>query len=132
MEMIIDFPGQARVDAHFGSFTIHTDQLPAATAPTPFDTFLASIGTCAGIYVLRFCQQRDLPTEGIRIVERVFTDPSSGMVSKLDLEIQVEVGKGLAAPLPETCARRRVALNGLPPPTRRAIHIVWDHGVQTD
>lgn len=89
MEMIIDFPGQARVDAHFGSFTIHTDQLPAATAPTPFDTFLASIGTCAGIYVLRFCQQRDLPTEGIRIVERVFTDPSSGMASKLDLEIQV-------------------------------------------
>jgi ribosomal protein S12 methylthiotransferase accessory factor len=89
LEMVIDFPGEARVDAHFGPFTIHTDQLPAATAPTPFDTFLASIGTCAGIYVLRFCQQRELSSEGIRIVQRMHTDPASGMVGKLDLEIQV-------------------------------------------
>jgi ribosomal protein S12 methylthiotransferase accessory factor len=49
MEMMIDFPGGARVDAHFGSFTVHTDQPPAASAPTPFATFLASLGTCAGI-----------------------------------------------------------------------------------
>jgi putative redox protein len=89
MEMVIDFPGEARVDAHFDMFTIHTDQLPSATAPSPFDTFLASIGTCAGIYVLRFCQQRNLPSEGIRIVQRMHNDPSNGMVSKIDLEIQV-------------------------------------------
>ena len=89
MEMIIDFPGGSRVDAHFGSFTIKTDQPPVATAPTPFATFLASIGTCAGIYVLGFCQQRGLPTEGIRIVQRMHTDPQTGMVGKIDLEIQV-------------------------------------------
>jgi ribosomal protein S12 methylthiotransferase accessory factor len=58
-------------------------------APTPFATFLASIGTCAGIYVLGFCQQRGLPTEGIRINQRVYTDPYSGMVGKIGLEIQV-------------------------------------------
>ncbi len=62
MEMLIDFPGGARVDAHFGPFTLKTDQPPVASAPTPFATFLASIGTCAGIYVLGFCQQRGLPT----------------------------------------------------------------------
>ena len=89
MEMLIDFPGGARVDAHFGSFTLHTDQPPAASAPTPFATFLASIGTCAGIYVLGFCQQRGLPTDGIRIVQRVHSNPVSGMVDKIDLEIQV-------------------------------------------
>ena len=89
MEMIIDFPGGSRVDAHFGDFTLYTDQLPAATAPTPFATFLASIGTCAGIYVLGFCQQRGLPSEGIRIVQRMFQNPSNGMVGKIDLEIQV-------------------------------------------
>jgi len=89
MEMLIDFPGGARVDAHFGSFTVHTDQPPAATAPTPFATFLASIGTCAGIYVLGFCQQRGLPTEGIRILQRMHSNPFSGMVEKIDLEIQV-------------------------------------------
>ena len=89
MEMIVDFPGGARVDAHFGSFTLKTDQPPAASAPTPFATFLASIATCAGIYVLGFCQQRGLPTDGIRIIQRVSKDPASGMVSKIDLEIQV-------------------------------------------
>jgi len=89
MEMIVDFPGGARVDAHFGPFTLKTDQPPAATAPTPFATFLASIATCAGIYVLGFCQQRGLPTDGVRIIQRVSKDPASGMVNKIDLEIQV-------------------------------------------
>jgi len=89
MEMIIDFPGGAKVDAHFGPFTVHTDQPPAATAPTPFATFLASLGTCAGIYILGFCQQRGLPTEGMRIVQRMHSNPATGMVGKIELEIQV-------------------------------------------
>ena len=58
MEMIIDFPGGARVDAHFRGHTLPTDQ-PAGgggedSAPMPFEVFLASIGTCAGIYILGF------------------------------------------------------------------------------
>ena len=89
MEMMIDFPGGLRVDAHFGPFTVQTDQPPAASAPTPFATFLASIGTCAGIYVLGFCQQRGLPTEGIRIIQRMHSNPFNGLVQKIDLEIQV-------------------------------------------
>jgi putative redox protein len=89
MELMIDFPGGARVDAHFGDFTIQTDQPPEASAPTPFAIFLASIGTCAGIYVLEFCQRRGLPVEGIRILERVTRDPATGMVGKIDIEIQV-------------------------------------------
>jgi ribosomal protein S12 methylthiotransferase accessory factor len=92
MEMIIDFPGGARVDAHFGDFTVKTDQ-PAmgggeGSTPTPFAVFLSSIGTCAGIYVLGFCRQRGLPAEGIRIVQRIHSD-FRGMVKKVDLEIQV-------------------------------------------
>jgi len=74
MELLIDFPGGSRVDAHFGPYTVKTDQ-PSITgegsAPTPFATFLASIGTCAGIFVLGFCQQRGLPSEGIRIIQKV-------------------------------------------------------------
>ena len=89
MEMLIDFPGGSRVDAHFGPFTIPTDQPPAASAPTPFAVFLSSIGTCAGIYVLGFCRQRNLPTDGIRIIERIHSNPMNGMVEKIDLEIQV-------------------------------------------
>lgn len=89
MEMIIDFPGGSRVDAHFGKFTVATDQPPVASAPTPFAMFLSSIGTCAGIYVLGFCQQRGIPTDGVRIVQRVFSNPLTHMVDKIDLEIQV-------------------------------------------
>ena len=93
MDMIIDFPGGARVDAHFGPYTIMTDQPPAGggqgEAPTPFALFLASLGTCAGIYVLGFCRQRNLPTEGIRIVQRVHRDMRTGMIGQVDLDIQV-------------------------------------------
>lgn len=88
MEMIIDFPGGSRVDAHFRDHTVPTDQPPADSAPMPFEIFLASIGTCAGIYILGFCKQRNLPTEGIHIVQRNHT-AANGMVEKIDLEIQV-------------------------------------------
>lgn len=92
MEMIIDFPGGARVDAHFGPHTVPTDQPPAASAPSPFEVFLASIGTCAGLYVLSFCDQRGIPTQGIRIVERIDHSQQSGLVENIDLEIQVPAG----------------------------------------
>ncbi|PKO12623.1 MAG: osmotically inducible protein OsmC [Chloroflexi bacterium HGW-Chloroflexi-10] len=93
MEMIVDFPGGARVDAHFGSYTVSTDQPPAGggegSAPTPFATFLASLGTCAGIYVLGFCRQRGLDTTGIKLVQRIKSNPFSGMLSDVEIEIQV-------------------------------------------
>jgi len=89
MEMVIDFPGASRVDAHFANFTVPTDQPPQGSAPTPFALFLSSIGTCAGIYVLTFCQQRGIPTDDIRIVQRVHSDPVSRMVEQIDLDIEV-------------------------------------------
>ena len=89
MEIRIDFPGGSRVDAHFGKFTVPTDQLPIASAPTPFDLFLASVGTCAGIYVLGFCQQRGLNTDGMHIVQRIHVDPVTHMIDEIDLDIIV-------------------------------------------
>lgn len=94
MEMIIDFPGGARVDAHFGPFTVPTDQPPhtggsAASAPTPFATFLAALGTCAGFYVLSFCQRRDIATDGMRLVQQTETDADTGMVRLVRLDIEV-------------------------------------------
>lgn len=93
MEMIIDFPEGLRVDAHLGKFTIRTDQPLSSggeeTAPTPFALFLASLGTCAGAYVLSFCRQRNLPTEKIRLVQRTERDTATGMISRIQLEIQV-------------------------------------------
>jgi len=93
MEMVIKFPGGARVDAHFGPYSVATDQPPQGggqgSAPTPFATFLASIGTCAGIYVLGFCQQRGISTEGLQIRQRLEINPLNGMVRKVLLDIQL-------------------------------------------
>jgi putative redox protein len=93
MEMIIDFPGGTKVDTHFDSFTVKTDQPVAGggegSAPTPFLVFLASIGACAGIYVLGFCRQRGISTENVRIVQRIDRNPATGMVEMIELEIQV-------------------------------------------
>jgi ribosomal protein S12 methylthiotransferase accessory factor len=93
MEMTMDFPGGARVDAHFGPFVVRTDQPSRGggdgSAPTPFATFLASIGTCAGIYVLGFCRRRGLSTEGMRLIQSIDADPATGMVTRMRLEIVV-------------------------------------------
>jgi ribosomal protein S12 methylthiotransferase accessory factor len=93
MDMVIDFPGGARVDAHFGSFVIPTDQPPSGggqgSAPTPFVTFLSTIGTCAGIYVLGFCRQRGISTDGIRLVQRMQANPTTGMISDVAVTIQL-------------------------------------------
>lgn len=93
MEMEITFPGGARVDADFGGFSVKTDQ-PAqgggdGSAPTPFATFLASIATCAGIYVLGFCRQRGIPTQDIKIVQRTHGDRMTGLIGQIDLDIQL-------------------------------------------
>ena len=92
MQMMIDFPGGARVDAHFDGLTVATDQ-PAPTganaAASPFLTFLASIGTCAGIYVLGFCQSRGLSTAGIRILQSMRVEPATGMVTNVNLDIVI-------------------------------------------
>jgi len=93
MDMTITFPGGARVDAAFGPHTVHTDQPPKAggddSAPTPFAMFLASIATCAGVYVLGFCRQRELPTDGIRITQALDIDPATGLVRDIHIDIHV-------------------------------------------
>jgi putative redox protein len=93
MEMLIDFPGGVRVDAHFAGMTVRTDQPPGdggeGSAPSPFALFQASLATCAGYYVLSFCRQRGLPAEGIRLLQRTVPDPATGLVGEIELEIQV-------------------------------------------
>jgi putative redox protein len=95
MQIEVGFPGGARVDASFNGFVVRTDQ-PApfgeGTAPSPFEQFLASLATCAGIYVLSFCQQRNLPMEGLKLVQRVDRDPHTGLLSLIEIEIILPEG----------------------------------------
>jgi len=80
-----------KVSAHFRDFTVHTDQPVAGggenTAPSPFELFLASIGTCAGFYVASFCQSRSIPTDNINIVQTVFRNDTTHMAEKVTLDI---------------------------------------------
>ena len=93
MDMQIYFPGGKRVYADYGGFTIETDQPVRGggddSAPAPFDLFLASIGTCAGIYALGFMQQRDIDPGGSKITMRTHHDPAAGLISKIDLELEL-------------------------------------------
>lgn len=91
-EILVTLPGGRRVDAQVGAHVIRTDQPRdnggEDTAPAPFEYFLASIGTCAGIFVQGFCQKRDLPYQRIRIVQRM-SYAADGALTGVDLEIQV-------------------------------------------
>lgn len=91
MEMEITFPGGKRVFADWAGFTIETDQ-PVhgggdGTAPSPFDLFLASIGTCAGIFALGFMQQRGIKPDGSRIVMKMEYDNLNRRISGIDLNL---------------------------------------------
>ena len=86
----VTFPDNLRVDAEYGPFTLSTNQ--DGTAPPPFALFLASIGTCAGIYVLSFCRQRGLPTDGLEITQKMDTDPLTRMIKKVTLDIHLPEG----------------------------------------
>ena len=91
--MEISFPGGKQVNAQYRGFTIPTDQSVVnggkGSAPAPFDLFLASIGTCAGIYVLSFCQHRNIPTEQIRLIQKTQRSASTKMLEKITIEIKL-------------------------------------------
>ncbi len=88
MDIKITFPGGKKVHAEINGMVIKTDQPKEyggeGTAATPFLHFLASIGTCAGIYVLGFCQERNIPTEGISINQQMQYIPVEDGKMKLD------------------------------------------------
>lgn len=92
-EMEIVFSGNKKVDAIFNGHVVKTDQPVQAggdgTAPAPFDLFLASIGTCAGIYVLGFCQARGIPTDGIKLFQRMNYNFQKRLFDKIEIEIKL-------------------------------------------
>lgn len=91
MDMKITFPGGAKVDAEYRGFTIRTDQPTRAggdgTAPAPFDYFLASIGTCAGYYVLAFLQQRNISLDGVQLLMSLERDAERRMLGKVTIRV---------------------------------------------
>ena len=89
--MDIQFTGGLRVEALHDGYRIRTDQPAVAggdgTAPSPFDLFLASIGTCAAYYALRFHQLRNLDTEGLAVTLKADPPDAGRQVRSVRIEI---------------------------------------------
>ena len=96
MDMVITFPGNKKVDSSYKGFTVHTDQPITEggenTAPEPFDLFLASIGTCAGIYVSSFCNERRIDTTDLHLILSFIRNTATHMVEKIDIQIKLPSG----------------------------------------
>ncbi len=96
MDIEVTFPGGKLVDAKIGDFTIRTDQPRElggeASFPAPFELFLSSLATCAGIYALGFCQARGLSTEGLGLVQRHEYDAAGKRLLKVRLELTLPAG----------------------------------------
>jgi putative redox protein len=93
MKIEVTFEEKKKVKANVNGFIITTDQPVEAggegSAPSPFDLFLASLATCAGIYVKGFCDQRGLPTNEIRLFQDMEVDNETQLIGKVNIEIQV-------------------------------------------
>ncbi len=90
-DITVSFPGGKRVDAQIHGFVVHTDQ-PVdqggeGSAVAPFDLFLVSLATCAGLYALGFCQARGLSTDGLALRQRVDWNPTTKLPSRIRMEV---------------------------------------------
>jgi ribosomal protein S12 methylthiotransferase accessory factor len=93
MNIKITFEGNKKINAHVNGHVIKTDQPSHSggenTAPAPYDLFLASLGTCAGIYVKSFCDQRGISTDGISLDQTMEWDAVAKKMGQITITIQL-------------------------------------------
>lgn len=93
MEIKMSFHGNKKVNANFDGFSVATDQPKGAggdgTAPSPFDLFLASLGTCTGFFALSFCQKRGISMEGLELTQNAEWDDTKHLMTKISLHIKL-------------------------------------------
>ncbi len=96
MELDVSFPGGLAVHASIGEFTIKTDQPKMsggdASAPSPFVLFISSIATCAGFFALRFCQERQLDTTGMKLSCKVARNPKDHKLETVSIDLKLPEG----------------------------------------
>ena len=96
MEMEITFPGGKKVNSTYKGFTVETDQPKDeggdGSAPEPYDLFLSSIGTCAGVYVVYFCDERGIDTSGIKMTVRFDRNEKKNLVEAVRIHIHLPPG----------------------------------------
>lgn len=91
--MKVYFEKSKQVVADLGDFVVKTDQPVEGGGdnefPAPFSLFLASLGTCAGIFIKGFCDQRQLDASQITIDQDMAYNPAKGYIDKFQMIINV-------------------------------------------
>ena len=93
MQIEITFAGNKKVNARIRNQIIETDQPVEAggdgSAPAPYDLFLVSMGTCAGIFVREFCMQRNIESDNIKILQDVTRGAEKGTLEEVRFSVHV-------------------------------------------
>lgn len=86
-----------QLKANFGKHEIISDQGFSVGGseeyPEPFEYFLASMALCATFYMRKFCQQREISTDGLNVIqhnENVYED--NKYKKKLTLSVELPEG----------------------------------------
>ena len=91
--MDIKLVGGQKIFAVYKGFTIQTDQSVKDggdnSAPTPSDLFFVSLGACAGLYALRFCEKRKIDTEALKIGMELQSNQKTHMVEKIVFKVSL-------------------------------------------
>ena len=123
MEMLIRLGKGMKVSAEFDNFTIITDQPPEdggdGSAPTPFQLFMAALGTCAGVYISSFCEQRGISSEEITINQNMeYEESSDGKMRLARVAMKIIVPEDFPSKYhnalvktAELCAVKKVLMN---------------------
>ncbi|MEI6854153.1 MAG: OsmC family protein [Bacteroidota bacterium] len=92
MDIKVTFDGNKKVNAQVGRHIVCTDQPVNGggedSAPSPFELFLASMATCAGIFVKGYCDNRNIPTEGITLTQTHEFD-EKGLATKIEIIVNL-------------------------------------------
>jgi ribosomal protein S12 methylthiotransferase accessory factor len=136
MIMEMKFPGGLAVEALYKGHRILTDQTPrtggSGTAPEPFSLFLASIGTCAGFYALRFCQQRSIATDDLKVSLQPIRDPESKRITtvRITLDLPVDFPEKYRSAIVRAVDQCAVKRHIVEPPEFEVVTLQSDQGVE--
>ena len=93
MEIKVNFLDNLRLEAKFDDYTVIADQpiryKGDASAPGPFDYFLASSALCAAYFVKLYCAARDISTDDIRLSQNNIVDPEDRYNQIFQIQVEL-------------------------------------------
>ncbi len=120
MQVNVEYLENLRLQANFDDYNIVSDQPVRykgdATAPGPFDYFLASSAMCAAYFVKVYCKARDISTNDITLTQNNIVDPENRYKQTIHIQLQLpdtisdKDQKGIIAAM-ERCSVKRVIQN---------------------